>query len=219
MLFLACLCLVIWVTDRPLLTRPRHDAKQARAAFAIRDHVIAFQEWGTRSFTVPGLESAYGHVEYVTLGPYREGRYQEVIASLTRFLTAHECVDLYLLAHSNHFVEWVDQVPHELRKKIRLVYNTGCFNLGQKERWMALGITSYVGHVGSSESPVFYVYFLRRWTRGGRLDEVVAESNRLTESVLSSMTKPLFSNPASTIAQTHAELSGDPTITIDQGAS
>ena len=46
------------------------------------------------------------------------------------------------------------------------------------------GADVYVGHSGRSESPVFYVYFLRRWLRGVPIADAVAASNENTRTVL-----------------------------------
>ena len=54
----------------------------------------------------------------------------------------------------------------------------------QGSAWLQLGAKAYVGHPGDSASPVFYFYFLRRWTRGANLHEAIAESNRLMRSTL-----------------------------------
>jgi hypothetical protein len=65
-----------------------------------------------------------------------------------------------------------------------LVYNTGCANFSQENIWKAFGIKSYVAHSGDfSESPIFYFYFLRRWTCGYSLEKAVNESNQLTGKV------------------------------------
>jgi hypothetical protein len=217
-LLLLCVMFVASFVERPLWQRPRREGIARRAAFAIRDHVWPFQQWGTRSFTLPGLQAAYGEVEYVTLTSWLEDRSDEVAASLARLLREHDTVDLFLLAHDNSFVEWVRNVPADLRRKLRLVYNTGCHDLGQKDEWIALGARAYVGHVGTSESAVFYVYFLRRWLRGLPLDAAVAASNELTEAMLHGRFLPFVSSPDSSVAGTHAERAGDGGITID-GAS
>ena len=85
-------------------------------------------------------------------------------------------MDLYLLAHHNHYVNWVAQVPAAARSHLRLVYNTGCRDVRQGPRWLNLGARAYVGHPGESASPVFYFFFLRRWTRGYSLGEAVERS-------------------------------------------
>ena len=106
------------------------------------------------------------------------------------------------------------KVPAELRRKLRLVYNTGCRDLSQKDEWLGLGARAYVGHVGLSESPVFYVYFLRRWLRGATLDDAIARSNARTEAFLGAGLEGLLSDSTATIAGTHAARAGDGTMTI-----
>ncbi|HEX6813512.1 MAG TPA: hypothetical protein VF384_17970 [Planctomycetota bacterium] len=213
LLLLSFLAVALFV-ERPLLARPHQHGRERRAAFAIRDYVIPFQQWGTRAFTLPNLQSGYGTVDYVTLRSWGEDRSDEVASRIVKLLETHDAVDLFLLAHSNPFVDWVRKVPAELRRKLRLVYNTGCHDLRQKDLWLGLGARAYVGHVGLSESPVFYVYFLRRWLRGRTLDEAVAEANARTEAFLGSGLEGTLSNPQATVASTHAERAGDGALTI-----
>ena len=108
-------------------------------------------------------------------------------------------------------------VGDQLRRKLRLVYNTGCFDAAQNQKWLELGARTYVGHVGLSESPVFYVYFLRRWIRGGAIREIVAESNELTQRVLGEGTQSLQFNQRATAESTHALVTGDDALAIDGG--
>jgi hypothetical protein len=61
------------------------------------------------------------------------------------------------------------------------VYDTGCGDAAQAEEWLALGADAHVGHPGTSLSPIFYVFFLRRWLAGWRLDDAVIDANRKTE--------------------------------------
>ena len=213
-LLLVCFAAVAHFAERPLLARPIRDGAQRRAAFAIRDVVIPFQQWGSRAFTLPNLESVYGTVEYVTLRWGTQARGDEIAARIGALLKTHDAVDLFLLAHSNDFVSWVRWVPDDLRRRLRLVYNTGCNDLNQKAEWLALGARAYVGHVGLSESPVFYVYFLRRWMRGTALDEAVAQANAGTEAFLGLGLEGALSDSEATITSTHAECAGDGTLTI-----
>src|SRR5688572_25427500 len=104
MLLVLCSAAIVILTERPLLARPVQAGSVRRAAFAIRDHVIPFQQWGTRSFTLPSLQAAYGTVDYVTLRSWGEDRSDEVARRIERLLEAHDVVDLFLLAHSNPFV-------------------------------------------------------------------------------------------------------------------
>ncbi len=215
LVFALCTTGAIELTDRPLLARPRQSGGASRAAFAIRDFVSPFEQWGTRAFSMPTLESAYDEVEYLTLTARRQDRSDELAQRLARLLRTHDCVDLFLLAHTNPFVDWVGKVPHELRSRLRLVYDCGCFDLRQRERWLALGARSYVGHPGVSASSAFYVFFLRRWVRGMALAEDVDESNELTSAFLSGVASPWFEGSGVSIAGTRAELAGDGCLTIE----
>ncbi len=175
-LALACAVIVVSLTDVPLRAQVPHGLER-RAAVAIRDDVTPFQKWGSREFTLPYIEQHYGRAWYFTLSGDQH-QVEEFHDAVGAALKQYAAVDLYLLAHSNKLIDWVAVLPEEDRARLRLVYNTGCTDLKQGPRWLELGAKAYVGHPGKSMSPVFYVYFLRRWSRGEPLKSAVAESNR-----------------------------------------
>jgi hypothetical protein len=178
LLALAALALVIRLGDRPILRQRSLDSAPSRAAVAIRDHVIPFQKWGTKLFTLPLLEEGYDEVYYLTQATFGDQR-RELIDAVDDALRHHDQVDIFLLSHGNRFIDWIVLVDPVLREKIRLVYNTGCGNADQGEMWLAAGADAYVGHPAiHSISPAFYFYFLRRWVRGYPLADAVAEANR-----------------------------------------
>jgi len=152
--------------------------REQRAALAIRDNVTTFQKWGTELFTLRYLRRYYGASWYFTQAK-KGGKKEEFTACLDAALRRYPQVDLFLLAHTNKYVGWVEQLPEELRRRIRLVYNTGCHNQGQQAKWLELGAKTYVGHPGESASSVFYYFFLRRWARGESIQQASDESNRL----------------------------------------
>src|SRR5512145_786992 len=157
--------------------------KERRAAIAIRDAVPPFQQWGTKSFTLPYLERYYARAYYIT--EREHGKAQDAfIDNLQRALAQHEAVDIFILAHSNSYVRGVKAIAPESRRRIRLVYNTGCYDVEQTQEWLQLGARTYIGHPGFSQSPIFYFFFLRRWTLGGSADLLIKESNALMRSVI-----------------------------------
>jgi hypothetical protein len=177
LLAVLCLSLVVGFADRPLGRRSAPEAGRTRAAVAIRDHVIPFQKWGTKLFTLPLLEEGYDDVFYFTQ-EFPGDRRTELATALTRALTEHDDVDLFLLAHGNRMVDWARGIDPALLGKLRLVYNTGCGGAIQAEEWLGLGADTYVGHRAvRSVSPAFYFYFLRRWVRGWPLEEAVGDAN------------------------------------------
>jgi hypothetical protein len=174
----AAVAVVVTVGDRPIFRQRSLDTGTTRAAVAIRDHVIPFQKWGTKLFTLPHLEDGYHRVYYLTQAGYGDKR-AELTRAVDDALRRHDQVDIFLLAHGNRFVDWISGIDPELRRKIRLVYNTGCGGANQGDMWLAAGADTYVGHPAlQSISPAFYFYFLRRWVRGYSLDDAVAEANR-----------------------------------------
>jgi len=157
--------------------------REHRAALAIRDDVTAFQKWGTEMFTRQYLRRYYDAAWYFTQAR-KDGQEAEFVACLDGALDRYPQVDLFLLAHTNRYVKWVAGLSEERRRHLRLVYNTGCHNEAQNARWLEVGAEAYVGHPGDTWSPVFYYFFLRRWTRGSAIDEAVQASNRHMERVL-----------------------------------
>ena len=98
-------------------------------------------------------------------------------------LEQHDDVDLFLLAHTNSYVRWIEEIPPELRLKIRLVYNSGCWSGRQAQEWLDLGATSYVAHPSAASHIAFFVPFFRRWTAGVGLTEAVITSNERADKV------------------------------------
>lgn len=149
------------------------------AVVALRDNVSSFEKFGTSIFTLPYLEKYYDEVCYLTQA-YRGDKKEAFKECLSHLLDQYAAVDIFLLAHSNSFYEWVGEIDPEKRKKIRLVYNTGCGDSGQSPQWLSFGVKAYVAHEGAqSISPIFYVHFLPRWGENFSLEEAVHEANKM----------------------------------------
>jgi ActR/RegA family two-component response regulator len=174
---------VVALTERVFWDTSIPPGREQRAALAIRDNVIPFQKWGSKQFTIPYLKKHYGAAWYFTQTAADDCK-EAFLARLNEACERYAVVDLFILAHGNQLIRWVAELPAPRRSRIRLVYNTGCRDLGQGPAWLSLGVKAYVGHPGDSASPVFYFYFLRRWTRGMTLDAAVEESNGLMRSAL-----------------------------------
>src|SRR5687767_14151547 len=151
------------------------------AAIAIRDHVPEYQKWGTKKFSLEFLEPAYAHTRYFT-EHHRGAEHRAFVVALRGALERYQAVDIFLLAHSNRYIEWVGEIEPELRAKIRLVYNTGCADAEQGSEWLALGAKTYVAHGGANIAPIFYYYFLPDWARGTELGAAVADANARTRA-------------------------------------
>ncbi len=168
--------LVMYVFESPIRPEKHHDKKYA--AITIRDNVSSFEKFGTRLFTIPYLNKHYNQVVYHTEG-YKEEKRENFISDLTTLLNQYDSVDIFLLAHGNYYYVWLQEISHDLRKKIRLVYNTACSGSMQEEEWKRLGVNKYVAHKSQvSASPLFYFYFLRRYCNGYPLEKAVNESNQ-----------------------------------------
>ena len=191
--------------------------RERRAALAIRDHVTPFQQWGSEVFTRRYLSRYYDASWYFTQACKGDLK-EEFIACLNNALERYPQVDLFLLAHKNSYVEWVAQLTPERRQRLRLVYNTGCHNQEQGPQWLELGAKAYVGHRGTTWSPFFYFFFLRRWILGSNVDCAVDESSRLMETRLKEW--ELISlghwNAASLIYESSASYFGDGQLRVGE---
>ncbi len=168
--------------DTPFVFARTTPGRSERAALAIRDREHPFVQWGSRLFTERYLSKYYAEYWYIT--ETRRGAGKEAFTkALKHALDAYPNVDLYLLAHTNEYIDWVRSFPESSRRRVRFVYNTGCFNEPQGPDWLALGAESYIGHPGQSESPYFYVFLLRYWTRGATLAEALEIGNRRMERI------------------------------------
>ena len=217
-LIVACTSVVPVATDIPLAKVGVPPGNEKRAAVAIRDDVTPFQKWGSREFTLPHIERYYGKAWYFTLSG-DQSQVKDFSSAVGQALIEHDAVDLYLLAHSNKLIDWVAVLPEADRQKLRLVYNTGCSDLKQGRKWIELGAKAYVGHAGVSMSPVFYVYFLRRWTRGMELEDAVRDGNRRAFRVFDALGTASAGalDPERLKADSEAVIYGDRCLRIEGG--
>jgi len=202
--------------ERPFRFATVRTPHAPRAAIAIRDDVIAFQKWGTRSFTLPVLERGYDRVLYFTEYGGTETR-DAFVAAVAEACAAYATVDVYLLAHGNRYIDTIERLGAERTASLRLVYNTGCGDADQSTRWLAVGADVYVGHVGTSQSPVFFVYFARRWVAGATLADAVADANAATGRILALVGRVALDDAgtATLIAESTAVCAGAGTICIE----
>ncbi|HPO14866.1 MAG TPA: hypothetical protein PLI09_15600 [Candidatus Hydrogenedentes bacterium] len=190
--------------------------KELRAALAIRDNVTPFQKWGTEVFTKRYLTRYYAGAWYFTQS--KKGDLEkEFVSCLDSALRHYAQVDLFLLAHTNSYIKWVEQIPEERRQRLRLVYNTGCHNLPQGEAWLKLGAKTYIGHPGVSSSSVFYYFFLRTWTRGHDAQHATDSSNRYMEKAfrLSEKFLPKFGAAETLMKESTASITGDTALRLE----
>lgn len=207
---------IILFAESPFFFSVNKKIRTERAAIAIRDNVIPFQKMGTRLFTFPYLTKFYDTLCYYT--QYTEGdKKAEFIKDLNFLLNNYSAVDVFLLAHSNNFIDWVKEIDSSKISKIRMVYNTGCSGLNQSNQWKEMGVKTYVSHIGNnSVSPVFYFYFLRRWCKGWTLNKAVYNSNLEMKNKLIQFNRLGLSNCNSELIQnSFAIITGDSILTID----
>jgi len=208
--FIIALTIVVINTDYPIIRINKMSSKSI-AALVIRDNVSAFQKWGSKLFTAPYLNLYYNESAYFTQY-YLDDKKQDIISTLRNFLETNNYVDIYLLAHSNYYYEYIEEIEPELREKIRLVYNTGCGNFNQSEYWLSLGADIYISHLNEeSLSPFFYFYFLRRWTKGYTLEDAVNISNNISINRVKNL-----SNFISSIKNNYNNLNPEAKLVIKQ---
>lgn len=213
---LSAYCLSATIADSIRLKGSEPQAFAKRAVLAIRDSVPYFQQFGTELFTEPYLKNYYARSYYFTQSTKLDQK-ELIVSSLKRLTQEYDCVDIFLLAHTNRYLYWFEHLPADLRQKIRLVYNTGCHNAEQGDRWLAMGADAYIGHKGkTSLSPFFYVYFLRRWVSGYALEEAVESSNSIAKQQITRL-NPYLPKPTEMdyVEQTHAHLFGNAHLQID----
>src|SRR5262245_58772273 len=110
---LLALATVVGLVERPI--RPVAIAQGAvRAAVAIRDDVVPFQQWGSRDFTVPYLERGYDRVRYVTARRGSDGR-AELRLAVEDAAHGAASLDVFLLAHGNDYAEALGGLSPEVR--------------------------------------------------------------------------------------------------------
>ncbi len=177
----ATLYTVVWLADVRPLQKVDRGFRANRAVLAIRDSVASFEQFGTELFTAPYLDAYYDKSCYFTQKTKLD-KQKLIVQTLEQLCQSYQSVDIFLLAHTNRYIKWFRNIPDSLRTKIRLVYNTGCHNANQGDKWLHLGADAYIGHKGKcSLSPFFYVYFLRRWVSGYGLQTAVNASNAKAE--------------------------------------
>ncbi len=160
--------------------------KGGAAAVALRDAVPKYQQLGTEYFTEPRLEKAYARHWYLTAAP-DDSQHDAFVAALTEATRDYPEVDVFLLAHGNSYVRWVEELPSASRAKIRLVYDTGGGSATQGPQWLRVGVRAFVGHPGGNIAPLFYVKFLPRWLAGEKLEDAVASANAETHEAMVSL--------------------------------
>jgi hypothetical protein len=162
-------------------------SKGTAAAVALRDLVPGYQQLGTEYFTEPRLEKAYARHWYLTATP-DDSKHDAFVAALTEATANFPEVDVFLLAHGNSYVRWVEELPPAARAKIRLVYDTGGGSTHHGPHWLRLGVQAFVGHPGGNVAPLFYVKFLPRYLSGEKLEAAVAGANAETHEAMVSVT-------------------------------
>lgn len=213
---MAVLALVVMLGDRPLSRQPGYGAPAGRAALVYRDRENAFFQWGTRIYTEPLLARHYAEVVYITERERADrGRLFEAAGAM---LSAYAAVDVFLAVHGERALRrGFGRLAN--RERLRLVYSTGCADARYGDAWIALGADAFVGHDGRmSVSPLFYVYFLRRWIEGHSLADAVQQANAQMKNRLwwggwlvggSTLGEAL-------VSQTRARIVGDPQRRIGQ---
>jgi hypothetical protein len=203
------------------------DARPARerdtAAFAVVNNPPAIVNEATKSFIQPLLDSYEESAVLDDGAPAGGGeRLRQFAARLRRALERRRAVDLFVLAHTNVYYGLVAAIPVELRRKIRLVYDSGCFGATLAARaWRRHGAQAVVAHRGESCSPLFVNRFRTYWWGGLPAGAAVARANRDLERVyLEGRRRDLLEDfywcgtdrPRATLDETRGQLFGDASV-------
>ena len=134
-------------------------------------------------------------------------------------LEQNDALDIYILGHTNyadHFL--LSQIPEKLRRKIRLVYNTGCSDGREKniKSWIEQKVSAVVAHSEYTWSPLFMYRFLINWNLGYSIADSVSNTNyELALSPFANVVNALdrHANPDGIFDGTMATFLGDTGVT------
>jgi hypothetical protein len=181
---LSMLVAIAAFADRPM-PYSEESGGQRRAALAIRDPVDPVETLATWAFVRPRLEAAYADVRTVTETHRGDPKSREAfVAGFADLAKRFSEIDVWCLAHTNDYVDWLAVLPRGETTKIRLVYNSGCECGEQAPRWLDLGATTYVGHPGTAPHAPFCALFLRRWLSGLSVRDAVDSANAQARTYL-----------------------------------
>ena len=153
-------------------------ADYSQAVVAVRDHVPHWQKQATRLFSIPLLQRRYDKMYYLENSDSAE-QHRLFVAAIHEALVRYDTVDIFLLAHHNRIINWLNDIDTLALKGIRLVYNCGCGDYDQGKQWKAKGVRYYIGHKGTfSWSPVFYFFFLKRWVNNQSVGDCIRQANK-----------------------------------------
>jgi hypothetical protein len=208
--------------DDPFAGDRRPMRERDTAAFAVVNNPPAIVNEATKSFIQPLLDSYEESAVLVDSAPIGGGaQLPQFAARLRRALERRRAVDLFLLAHTNFYWGLLGGIPVELRRKIRLVYDSGCFGAWLAKEWRRRGAQAVVAHRGESCSPLFINRFRTYWWAGLSVGAAVARANHDLERVLlqgrrRDALEDLYfcgaDRPRAALNDTRGELFGDATV-------
>jgi hypothetical protein len=205
------------VLEHPISSGDPARGRGSRAALAIRDRANPFFQQGTKLFTVPNLERGYAEVSYWTQREHHAAYHDDIAGTLARLLREYEHVDVWLSVYAGkpwwELLEGAERAP-------RLVYSTGGADVRFASEWLDRGVQTYVSHAGIySVSPIFYVYFLRRWLGGQTVEDAVRVANARVEPRLTFLLEQLADPARARMLweETRAMAFGDERLTLTGG--
>ncbi|MFZ4715268.1 MAG: hypothetical protein ACOYL6_16215 [Bacteriovoracaceae bacterium] len=98
---------------------------------------------------------------------------------ITDFLKSSQKVDVFFFGHTNNAsFYFVNDFKDYLGEKVRLVYNSGCFDGDKWDAFRWQGYTKvYVGHPMDNYGTRYTPFFLKRWFKGLKIEHIVKLSN------------------------------------------
>lgn len=171
---------------------------------------------------VQGAKKPYDQIEAVdSHGPNVE----EVQRRLIMALEKNDVVDFFMFGHGGRtqLYDMMSAVPSDLRKKIRLVYSSGCSDYDSVCKVLDKAGKVYVSHHETSCSPIFATRFLQQWISGQSIAKAVEDGNNFSKDVILDIDLPAFCADAVTptgdrdqaYLQSLAIAAGNEQLTID----
>jgi len=104
---------------------------------------------------------------------------ERVHSALEAAARNYEQIDVFIIGHQNIITIFLK--TFKFKHKIRFVYNTGCDNAEDGPGMIKGGYSRiYVGHPGTSASPLYFPSLVTSWVSGKSADEAIKNANAET---------------------------------------
>ena len=117
------------------------------------------------------------------------------------FLSKNKTVDIFIAGHTNNSAHWfVDLFFGDLRGKVRLVYNSGCFDGSEYSDWTTgwkRVAKTLVAHIGLNYGIPYMPVFTHDYFSGTTIEQATQHGNEVVKKHLKLLAKiqPLDGDP------------------------